>query len=155
MTCQYLKSIGDFADLDVDGFVDDEPLRAASSPSQDYGKACRYGEPSVLGGPIRSATAGQRPCAGQRAVARRLGAHADRRHARRPLKAVRDARAKGEQVRAAYVPDAELGTRWFADKAVWVRDGARLPARSQRLPAPSGTIAAHPAARPCGLPSRR
>jgi NitT/TauT family transport system substrate-binding protein len=27
-------------------------------------------------------------------------------------------------VRAAYVPDSELGTRWFADKSVWVRDGA-------------------------------
>jgi NitT/TauT family transport system substrate-binding protein len=35
---------------------------------------------------------------------------------------VRDATARGAKVRAAYVPDAELGTRWFADKAVWVKD---------------------------------
>ena len=30
---------------------------------------------------------------------------------------------RGAKVRAAYVPDAELGTRWFADKAAWVHDG--------------------------------
>ncbi|MFI0714297.1 ABC transporter substrate-binding protein [Streptomyces inhibens] len=29
-------------------------------------------------------------------------------------------------VRAAYVADATTGSRWFADKSVWVRDGARL-----------------------------
>ena len=39
------------------------------------------------------------------------------------LQAVRDAVAHGAKVRAAYVADAELGTRWFADKAIWVRDG--------------------------------
>lgn len=39
------------------------------------------------------------------------------------LRAVKHARAAGETIRAAYVPDAELGTRWFADKALWVRDG--------------------------------
>ncbi|HKN51171.1 MAG TPA: ABC transporter substrate-binding protein, partial [Amycolatopsis sp.] len=35
----------------------------------------------------------------------------------------------GQQIRAAYIPDAATGTRWFADKAVWVRDpgGALLP----------------------------
>ena len=38
--------------------------------------------------------------------------------------AVRDATARGSHVRAAYVPDSELGTRWFADKSAWVRDGA-------------------------------
>ncbi|MFJ4366355.1 ABC transporter substrate-binding protein [Streptomyces chartreusis] len=31
-----------------------------------------------------------------------------------------------DQVRAAYVPDATTGTRWYADKAVWVRDGKDL-----------------------------
>ena len=37
-------------------------------------------------------------------------------------------------MRAAYVPDAELGTRWFADKAVWVRDGAELLPFATRQP---------------------
>jgi NitT/TauT family transport system substrate-binding protein len=32
----------------------------------------------------------------------------------------------GDGVRAAYVPDATTGTLWFADKAVWVADGAQL-----------------------------
>ena len=59
------------------------------------------------------------------------------------LRAVREAEAGGATVRAAYVPDTELGTRWFADKAVWVRDGAQyLPfgtsAGAQRH------VAAHP-----------
>jgi NitT/TauT family transport system substrate-binding protein len=41
------------------------------------------------------------------------------------------------------VPDAELGTRWFADKAVWVRDGQAYhpfgtPAGARRY------ITAHP-----------
>ena len=51
--------------------------------------------------------------------------------------------AKGSKIRAAYVPDTELGTRWFADKAVWVRDGQNYlpfgtPAGAQRY------IAGHP-----------
>jgi sulfonate transport system substrate-binding protein len=59
------------------------------------------------------------------------------------LKAVRDATAGGATVRAAYVPDAELGTRWFADKAAWVRDGQNYlpfgtPAGAKRY------VAAHP-----------
>ena len=51
--------------------------------------------------------------------------------------------AAGAKVRAAYVPDAELGTRWFADKATWVRDGQDYlpfgtPAGAQRY------VGAHP-----------
>jgi NitT/TauT family transport system substrate-binding protein len=51
--------------------------------------------------------------------------------------------ARGSKVRAAYVPDAELGTRWFADKAVWVQDGQNYlpfgtPAGAHRY------LAAHP-----------
>ena len=49
------------------------------------------------------------------------------------LQAIRDATARGAKVRAAYVPDAELGTRWFADKAVWVRGGQKY--------LPFGTVA--------------
>jgi NitT/TauT family transport system substrate-binding protein len=59
------------------------------------------------------------------------------------LRAVRDATAHGAKVRAAYVPDAELGTRWFAGKAVWVQDGQNYlpfetPAGAHRY------LAAHP-----------
>ncbi|MFJ9855092.1 ABC transporter substrate-binding protein [Streptomyces sp. NPDC101150] len=34
--------------------------------------------------------------------------------------------AHHKTVRAAYVADTTTGTRWFADRSVWVRDGARL-----------------------------
>lgn len=40
-------------------------------------------------------------------------------------------------MRAAYVSDAELGTRWFADKAVWVR----LPGAAAEGYLPFGTQA--------------
>ncbi|MEW1748752.1 ABC transporter substrate-binding protein [Streptomyces angustmyceticus] len=43
-----------------------------------------------------------------------------------PEALLRFAAAHRGRVRAAYVADATTGTRWFADKSVWVRDGARL-----------------------------
>ncbi|MFF5477450.1 ABC transporter substrate-binding protein [Streptomyces sp. NPDC012935] len=52
---------------------------------------------------------------------------------------------KGD-VRAAYVPDAATGTRWYADKAVWVQDGEEL----RPFVTPSAARAyteAHPGAR--------
>jgi NitT/TauT family transport system substrate-binding protein len=112
----YLKSIGDFADLDVGGFVVDEPLRAVyAARGLDYAAArARTANPSLL--------------AGDPAQASELwldGADATQTVATPTelLRAIRDATARGAKVQAAYVPDAELGTRWFADKAVWVRDG--------------------------------
>ncbi|TDD67059.1 ABC transporter substrate-binding protein [Actinomadura rubrisoli] len=38
------------------------------------------------------------------------------------LKNVRALQAEKKQIRAAYIPDATTGTRWFADKDVWVED---------------------------------
>lgn len=124
----YLKSIGDFADLDVDGFVNDEPLRRAF---QDRG----LDHQAAL-------DATSKPAAGELWL---QGSDTTQTVATptQLLRAVREAEARGATVRAAYVPDTEFGTRWFADKAVWVRDGA------QYLPfaTPSGAqrhIAAHP-----------
>jgi NitT/TauT family transport system substrate-binding protein len=112
----YLKSIGDFADLDVGKFVVDEPLRAVfAARGLDYDAArARTGNPSLLGG--------------DPALASELwldGSDTTQTAADPTslLRAVRDASVHGAKVRAAYVPDAELGTRWFADKAFWVRDG--------------------------------
>jgi sulfonate transport system substrate-binding protein len=120
----YLKSIGDFADLDVAGFVQDAPLRAAfKTRGLDYGKALRVtANPSQLSGtdPVcKSAVTDP-------ALASELWLDGTDRTqpASSPtclLKAVRDASARGAKIRAAYVPDTEFGTRWFADKAVWVR----------------------------------
>ena len=107
----YLKSIGDFAPLDVANFVQDGPLRSAFAARKlDYDAAVRaIGNSSPLGGELWLDGSNTTQ---QVADPTRL------------LKAVRDATGRGAHVRAAYVPDAELGTRWFADKSVWVHDGA-------------------------------
>jgi NitT/TauT family transport system substrate-binding protein len=142
----YLKSIGDFADLDVAGFVADAPLRAAfEARSQDYDKAVAATvNPSVLSGndpvcrtPVNDPS---------KASELWLDGSDTTQPAATPtclLKAVREATAKGATVRVAYVPDTELGTRWFADKAAWVRDGQNYlpfgtPTGAQRY------VGAHP-----------
>jgi NitT/TauT family transport system substrate-binding protein len=82
-----------------------------------------------------------------RYVRKALGADHDRRLAATPPAAKSEVWANGQDrtrtfgtpaellayvarhrdgVRAAYVPDATTGTRWFADKAVWVADGGTL-----------------------------
>ncbi|MEB3984168.1 ABC transporter substrate-binding protein [Mycobacterium sp. 663a-19] len=115
----YLKSIGDFADLDIAGFVWDGPLRAvfaARGLNYDAARA-RTANPSTLGGDPASAS--ELWLDGSD----RTQTTADPTSL---LQAARDAAARGAKVRAAYVPDAELGTRWFADRAVWVKDGQRF-----------------------------
>jgi NitT/TauT family transport system substrate-binding protein len=132
----YLKSIGDFADLDVSGFVQDGPLRTVfGARGLDYDAA-------------RAATANPSSLRGDPALASELwldGSDSTQTVANPTslLRAVRDATARGAKVRAAYVPDADLGTRWFADKSVWVKD------HQNYLPfgAPAGAhryLAAHP-----------
>lgn len=112
----YLKSIGDFADLDVAKFVVDEPLRAVfTARGLDYpASRARTANPSALRGD--PALAGELWLDGADATQTAATPTA-------LLRAVRDAVGHGAKVRAAYVPDAELGTRWFADKAFWVKDG--------------------------------
>ncbi|MFI6954936.1 ABC transporter substrate-binding protein [Nocardia sp. NPDC050408] len=138
---QYLKSIGDFAELDIDKFVDPAPLRKAfaDNGAGDYDQAVAStvnpsrvaGTDLVCARPVSNAAqAGElwldgtdqpQPAADPTCL----------------LRAVQAAKAQGKAIRAAYVPDAELGTRWFADKAVWLRDGASFlpfttPAAAQR-----------------------
>ncbi|BBZ48382.1 ABC transporter substrate-binding protein [Mycobacterium heidelbergense] len=132
----YLKSIGDFADLDIGKFIVDEPLRAVfAARGRNYDAA-------------RAATANPSALSGDPALASELwldGSDATQTVANPAalLRAIADATAHGARVRAAYVPDAELGTRWFADKAAWVRDGQKFlpfgtPAGARRY------LAAHP-----------
>ncbi len=107
----YLKSIGEFADLDVSNFVQDGPLRAAFATRKlDYAAALHAAAP-VRGSELwLQGSNSTQPVATPAEL----------------LKAIRDATVRGSKVRAAYVPDSELGTRWFADKSVWVRDGANF-----------------------------
>lgn len=122
----YFKSIDTFADLDVDAFVQDGPLRAAfSARGRDYDDAvAATGNPSLLSGadPVCNTRVSDPGSAGELWLA---GADTTQPAATPSclLKAVRDAQARDVEVRAAYVADTELGTRWFADRAVWVRDG--------------------------------
>ncbi|MFG2648032.1 ABC transporter substrate-binding protein [Streptomyces sp. NPDC048436] len=96
-----LKAAKLVGDVDVDSFVDPEPLkRAAQAPA--YPKAGAAKSELWLKG--RDTT---RTFDSPKAL----------------LKAV-----KGAEVRAAYVPDSLTGTLWFADKAVWVADGSDLRA---------------------------
>ncbi|MEU9111436.1 ABC transporter substrate-binding protein [Streptomyces sp. NPDC048483] len=91
--------------VDVDSFVNDRYLKA--SYGSGYAKARRStAHPSADEVWLRGE---------------------DRTHSfRDPAALLRFVRAHRETVRAAYVADATTGTRWFADKALWVRDGARL-----------------------------
>nr|WP_310785942.1 ABC transporter substrate-binding protein [Mycobacterium sp. Z3061] len=112
----YLKSIGDFADLDIGGFVRDEPLRAVfGARGLEYDAArARTTNPSALAGdPALASELWLDGTDATQAIATPTAL----------LQAIRAATARGAKVRAAYVPDTELGTRWFADKAVWVREG--------------------------------
>ncbi|MFF0527602.1 ABC transporter substrate-binding protein [Nocardia amikacinitolerans] len=147
----YLKSIGDFAELNVDGFVDDAPLRKtfAETGQGDYDRAsAATANPSAITGndPVCGTAVADLALAGELWVdgADRPQPAAD------PtclLRAVQAAKAQGKVIRAVYVPDAELGTRWFADKAVWLRDGAKyLPFTTQA--AAQRYRQTHPAATP-------
>ncbi len=125
----YLKSIGDFADLDVAKFVEDGPLRKAlAERGRDYNtEVARTANPSVVHGtdPVCNIPADNPALAGELW----LDGSDTTQPAANPtclLKAIRAAEAKGTKVRAAYVPDAELGTRWLADKSVWVQQGAEF-----------------------------
>ncbi|MFE6069429.1 ABC transporter substrate-binding protein [Streptomyces sp. NPDC056525] len=92
-----LKEAGLVKDVDVDAFVDPAPLRRAV-PDLAYPKASGPKSELWLKGQSTIRTFDS-PTALLRAV-------------------------KGASVRAAYVPDAVTGTLWFADRAVWVADGA-------------------------------
>ncbi|MFF5805510.1 ABC transporter substrate-binding protein [Streptomyces sp. NPDC012746] len=91
-------------DVDVDAFVDAEPLERVSAGAAAYPSA-GAGTPRAelwVQGASRAETFDS-PAALLRA-------------------------ARGKEVRAAYVPDAVTGTLWFADKAVWVAEGSELRA---------------------------
>jgi NitT/TauT family transport system substrate-binding protein len=144
----YLKSIGDFADLNIDEFVDDTAIRKA------FAERGRNYDAALNSTTNPSALRGQDPVCNVAVTDPKLASELwiDGADATQPaanpgclLRAIREANAGGEQVRAAYVPDTEFGTRWFADKSIWVQDGPNYqpfgtPAGAQRY------VGAHPGA---------
>ncbi|MGW5052665.1 ABC transporter substrate-binding protein [Actinokineospora sp. NPDC004072] len=112
-----LERIGDIAPVDVDAFIDDSALTAITGPPDDdtTNPARITGQDRVCGVAVEDpATAGEVWLAGEGTT----------RPAATPTCLLKHVNAAGGTVRAAYVPDAETGTRWFAEHAVWVRDGA-------------------------------
>lgn len=115
----FLKSIGNIEELDVDRFIDDGPLRAAFGNGYDTelagstNPAKIAGKDSVCGNEVSDpATAGEVWLDGEDATHPTAN----------PRCLLRFIAAAGKKVRAAYVPDAVSGTRWFAEYSVWVND---------------------------------
>ncbi|GAA2838746.1 ABC transporter substrate-binding protein [Kitasatospora paracochleata] len=131
----FLKSVGVLKALDLDRFVDPSYLAAAALP--DVPPARITGTDAVCGRPVDDPRlAGEiwfegedttRPAADPTCLLRAVKA------------------AGGKKVRAAYVPDAATGTRWFADRDRWVKDGtALLPFTTED--GATAYLAAHPGA---------
>jgi NitT/TauT family transport system substrate-binding protein len=137
----FLRSIGNIKQLDLGGFVDDRYLREIYGPGYDAAASSLDNPAPVTGFDTMCAKPVTDPrTAGELWLKGESGTHP----AASPeclLKAIAQA---GDRVRAAYVPDAATGTRWFADKAVWVRDagGALLPFTTED--GARAHLAAHP-----------
>ncbi|EGD54638.1 ABC transporter substrate-binding protein [Gordonia neofelifaecis] len=111
----YLTSIGSFPNpVDLSSFVDDGPLRrAVAATGGDYRALVdRAGNESVAVGEVWYGGSRATKTSDDTGV----------------LRLIRSARNNGTAVKAAYVTDPVLGTRWFADHAVWLREGDRFQA---------------------------
>lgn len=123
----FLKAIGVLENpVNVDEFGDDSLIRevqggeyATAAGSLDN-PAAITGTDEVCGQPVADpAVAGEVWVQGEE----------DTRPVANPtclLRNVTRLQAEGKATRAAYVPDTTTGTRWFADKAIWLRDGEKL-----------------------------
>ena len=103
----FLKSIGNIDELDVDKFIDDKPLRDVVESTEDLTN------PASLGGDPKVASEAWFEGSAPEAVAS-------------PTALLKLVNSSGKKLRVGYVPDAETGTRWFAEHAFWVQAGAEL-----------------------------
>jgi NitT/TauT family transport system substrate-binding protein len=118
----FLETIGVLSDkLDLDRFVNDEYLKAIVGSSYDTDAAATTNPAAITGTdqacqkPVDDpATAGEIWVDGDADTA----PVADATCLLRNAKALQ---TQGKTIRAAYIPDALTGTRWFADKSVWVQ----------------------------------
>ncbi|MFG1665656.1 ABC transporter substrate-binding protein [Streptomyces sp. Y7] len=100
-----LRSAKLVGDVDVDSFVDDGPLKR------------------VYGGDYAEQLAATPEPSGNEVW---LEGEDRTRSFDSPAALLKFVAAHEGRVRAAYVPDATTGTRWYADRAVWVQDGEEL-----------------------------
>ncbi|HEX8865109.1 MAG TPA: ABC transporter substrate-binding protein [Lentzea sp.] len=103
----FLKSIGNIDELDVDKFIDDKPLKDVVESTEDLTN------PAALGGDPKVASEAWFEGGAPEAVAS-------------PTALLKLVNSSGKKLRVGYVPDAETGTRWFAQHAFWVQSGAEL-----------------------------
>jgi NitT/TauT family transport system substrate-binding protein len=120
-----LKSAKLTGDIDVDSFVDDQYVKKALGTA--YTKDLAASPPPAASEVWDKGASQTRSFASPKELLAYVAKHQS-------------------GIRAAYVPDATTGTLWFADKAVWVADGAQLlpfvaPATAQAY------VSAHPGSR--------
>jgi NitT/TauT family transport system substrate-binding protein len=144
----FLSSIGNIAALDLDGFIDEKPLRRVYGQGYDHDVAVTTNPAPVTGHDTTCDADVNDPAkAGELWLDDETATHP----AASPtclLRAVAAAQSAGRHVRAAYVPDAATGTRWFADHSAWLRDPAAAPTdRYKPFTTESGALgyaASHP-----------
>ncbi|MDC0769850.1 ABC transporter substrate-binding protein [Streptomyces sp. HD] len=120
-----LRSAKLVGDVDVDSFVDDGPVKRVYG--KEYAERLAAAPGTSRGEVWLKGEESTRPFDSPAALLKFVAGHKDR-------------------VRAAYVPDATTGTRWYADKAVWVQDG-KEPRPFVTASAARAYIRAHPGAR--------
>ncbi|MGW0882693.1 ABC transporter substrate-binding protein [Streptomyces sp. NPDC002671] len=101
-----LKSAKLTGDVDVDSFVDDQYAKKALGKA-GYARRLAATPPSAASEVWPKGARKTRTFTSPVELLAYVAKHAD-------------------GIRAGYVPDATTGTLWFADKAVWVADGAKL-----------------------------
>ncbi|MFI6813961.1 ABC transporter substrate-binding protein [Nonomuraea sp. NPDC050328] len=117
----YLKKIGtDFQDIDLGKFVNDSYIRKAYGAAYDTAAASTVNPAAITGTDAACGIQVSDP-----AKAGEIWIGDELKPAATPTCLLRQvASAAPGSVKAAYVPDTETGTHWFADKAVWVKDPA-------------------------------
>jgi NitT/TauT family transport system substrate-binding protein len=133
----FLKSIGVLQRADLAAFVDDSVVREVYGASYDSDVAATTNRAALTG----NDQACGRPVTDPALASELWPAGADATTpAATPTCLLRAIKAAGGKPRVAYVPDTVTGTRWFADKAVWVRDPA-APADERFKPFTTPTAA--------------
>ncbi|NYJ00614.1 NitT/TauT family transport system substrate-binding protein [Nocardioides thalensis] len=123
----FLESIGVLEDpLDLEAFVDPSVVEEVYGAAYDAEVADRDNPAAITGTDEVCGTEVTDP-----ALAGEIWVEGedDTRPTADPVCLLRNAQAvlaDGGELRAAYVPDALTGTRWFADRMIWLRDGDEL-----------------------------
>ncbi|RFS85461.1 ABC transporter substrate-binding protein [Actinomadura spongiicola] len=119
----FLKSIGVIqTPLKVDPFVNDTHIRKAVGAAYDEQVASTANPAAIVG---TDAVCGRKVDDPRTAGEVWVQGEPKTRPAADPvclLKNVRALQGEGKRIRAVYIPDTAAGTRWFADKDVWVED---------------------------------